>query len=282
MMDVSGKGKVLIALGLLCIFFLTVSYKSALGTPALPLPTGLSSKAPVSAPCIPTTKTVTKVVTKNVPAGRHIPTKPIPPFKTRFELAGILNREGLTTGVELGVQRGGFAKHNLRNWPSCKRYVLVDLWAHQANYRDSANFGTAVHQSFKREALHNVAPYVSKGIVEVCQGYTTECAKRYANNTFDFIYVDARHDYKGVLQDLEVWYPLLKPGGIFAGHDYVTQNDGPKQGGQDWTINYDGTRDATGRAVKGAVDDFSVKNNLQLTVSYREGGWNTWAARKPY
>jgi len=93
--------------------------------------------------------------------------------------------------------------------------------------------------------------------------------------------VDARHDYKGVAQDLNDWYPLLKPGGIIAGHDYVTNNDGPRQMGQDWSVNFDGTRDSTGRAVKGAVDDFAAKHGLHISVSYREPSWNTWAARKP-
>lgn len=208
------------------------------------------------------------------------PTKPIPTFKTRGQLAAILNSEKLEIGAELGVQRGIFSKRNLVTWKTCKKYVLVDLWANQANYNDSANFDNAKHQQLKRVTLENLAPYKSKLVI--CQNYTTVCARRFEMNTFDFIYVDARHDYKGVMQDLETWYPLLKPGGIFAGHDYVTNNDGPRQHGQDWSLNYDGTRDPTGRAVKGAVDDFADKYGLHLGVSYRERGFNTWAARKPY
>lgn len=36
----------------------------------------------------------------------------------------------------------------------------------------------------------------------------------------DVIYIDARHDYKGVTEDLNVYWPLLKKGGLFFGDDF--------------------------------------------------------------
>ena len=39
--------------------------------------------------------------------------------------------------------------------------------------------------------------------------------------SLDFVYIDGRHDYESVLADLESWWPKLRPGGIFAGHDYL-------------------------------------------------------------
>ena len=49
---------------------------------------------------------------------------------------------------------------------------------------------------------------------------------------------------------------------------------------QDWTKNFDGTVDETRRVLKGAADDFSSFINRQLTISYQEGAWHTWAVRK--
>lgn len=38
--------------------------------------------------------------------------------------------------------------------------------------------------------------------------------------SIDLIHVDAGHDYRSVIGDLEAWWPLLRPGGILIGDDY--------------------------------------------------------------
>jgi predicted O-methyltransferase YrrM len=37
---------------------------------------------------------------------------------------------------------------------------------------------------------------------------------------FDFIYIDADHNYESVKQDIQLAKKLIKPNGIIAGHDY--------------------------------------------------------------
>jgi len=38
--------------------------------------------------------------------------------------------------------------------------------------------------------------------------------------SFDFIYIDADHRYDGIKKDIALYWPLVKKGGILAGHDY--------------------------------------------------------------
>ena len=36
----------------------------------------------------------------------------------------------------------------------------------------------------------------------------------------DFLWIDGDHSYEGLLTDLKDWAPLVRPGGLLAGHDY--------------------------------------------------------------
>lgn len=204
-------------------------------------------------------------------------TKYIPPIKTRAELGKLLSSEELTVGVELGVQQGLFAMETLKTWHTCKRYYLVDLWAPQAHYKDHANVGTEAQEDAMRKARLNLAPWSAK--LSWVRNSTVDASK-IINSQVDYVYVDARHDYCGVTEDIQTWWKLLKPGGIMAGHDFEDVDDVKKiSPSQDWSVCSNGS--IRQGAVRGAVNDFFRRENIQVVVTYREHAWNTWLARKP-
>jgi hypothetical protein len=203
---------------------------------------------------------------------------PVPPIKTRAHIGAVLDGLGFESGAELGVWNGDFAYGVLSAWRSCKSYTLVDVWKHQENYSDVVNRPDADQETSYKTAMRRLAPHRQKLVV--CRNYTSHCAADARDNSLDFIYVDARHDRKGVTHDLHSWWPKLRCGGIFAGHDYVSQTEGPSRMGQDWTLNGDGTRDASGLVVKGAVNDFARRVRRQVMITYQERNFPTWVMRK--
>ena len=52
----------------------------------------------------------------------------VPTFKHRDDLGDIVQQEGFTKGLELGVQHGYYSNAMLSRWPKCVEYHLVDLW----------------------------------------------------------------------------------------------------------------------------------------------------------
>ena len=38
-------------------------------------------------------------------------------------------------------------------------------------------------------------------------------------------YIDGRHDFAGVTEDLTAWWPKLCPGGLLGGHDWIGHGD---------------------------------------------------------
>ena len=262
-------------------------------------------------------------------AGRSwaCPAPPIvPPIRYRDDLGPLLRELRLSgPGVELGVFRGFYTEILLSGWRTCSQYVQVDAWRPLANYADSGNRPTKVMQGFRSEAATTLRRMVDAGFAKSgvqCANFTTECAKKYPDGHFDFVYVDARHDYLGVLNDLSVWWPKLKAGGLMAGHDFTMQAEpppsqnawkriqyalrlppgmkeadartDPARTNMDWRLNFDGSRDPTGRSVRGAVEDFfsgvaagqfGSPSELrhcprQLSIAYREPAWNVWMVRK--
>jgi hypothetical protein len=62
-------------------------------------------------------------------------------------------------------------------------------------------------------------PY--KDRVKFINKTSLEAAQEFPDNHFDYVYIDASHDYQSVLEDLKAWYPKVKLGwGMFAGHDW--------------------------------------------------------------
>jgi len=49
---------------------------------------------------------------------------------------------------------------------------------------------------------------------------STEAAKLFEDESIDFVYIDACHEYESVKSDIHSWMPKIKKGGIIAGHDY--------------------------------------------------------------
>jgi Methyltransferase domain len=121
----------------------------------------------------------------------------------------------MQTGAEVGVQAGGMREFTLRHWPSCTQFYLVDLWKHQDNYHDYANVDDQEQEKTFGAAKTALQPYQNKTIF--LRMSSIEGASHVPDQSLDFVYIDARHDYCGVTEDLNAYWPKLRPGGIISG-----------------------------------------------------------------
>ena len=183
----------------------------------------------------------------------------------RDELPALLNECGLTgTGVEVGVLRGGFATHILKHWKG-RRLYLVDGWRHFPGLIDANNVDH--NENLNNLAVTFMAVYEFGERAVILRDLSVKAAKLFSDDSLDFVYIDASHDYENVLADLTAWYPKVKSGGIFAGHDYF-----------DGTLSY-GPQSPDGVfGVKSAVDQFFGNYKTQVQVS--KENFPTWWIEK--
>lgn len=194
-------------------------------------------------------------------------------IKTRSQLPELLNYLSLTgEGVEIGVQEG-FYSHKILSNSNLKTLYSVDVW----NWLPDNEVGDTLQEQHDYRYLKTIMRLMEFGTRSVCLKRTSEQAVNFfKDNSLDFVYIDANHDYEGVRKDIEIWWPKAKSGSIFSGHDYL---DGWK------TYVIEGiTND--GRSyfgVKEAVDEFVKENNLKLHILNHgwDKEWPTWYVTKP-
>lgn len=94
-----------------------------------------------------------------------------------------------------------------------------------------AGSGESIHtKEIARLSTHNLTLFeVFKNNINDCEVddivipiVSTGCdaAKNVEDNTIDFLYLDASHDYESVKRDIETWLPKMKEGSIMTGDDY--------------------------------------------------------------
>jgi hypothetical protein len=182
---------------------------------------------------------------------------------------------------EVSVQKGILAKKSLLIWKSCKEYKLVDLWGKEEGYEEPGSDTAANTDANLRQARDRMKGWVERGIVEFFEMRSTDASKHLLDNHFDYIYLDARHDYCAVKEDIKHYWPKLRSGGILGGHDYIDAQYaidklGPKE---DWSQCEDGSIHP--EAVKGAVDEFR-KQEGDLDVYTSNEDFPSWYVQKPY
>ena len=80
----------------------------------------------------------------------------VPTFKTGADLGNVMQSEGFTVGIELGLQNGYYTAGMLTYWPNSTEYNLVDLWGHQENSHDSAILDEETQELIYAAAMNNV------------------------------------------------------------------------------------------------------------------------------
>jgi len=189
---------------------------------------------------------------------------PIAHVASREDLPVMFNRLGLIdVGVEVGVQTGAYSAWILHRWAGSK-LISVDPWRADdpEAYLDVANVEQRRHDELHRSTTHRLAPFGVRS--EVWRMTGAEAAQHVGDGSLSFVYLDARHAEADVAEDLTLWEPKVRPGGIVAGHDY-----------------FDGVVPEGDFGVKSAVDNYFGARGWTINETVGDRPWASWWVVKP-
>lgn len=131
----------------------------------------------------------------------------------RAHLASLFAELGYTKGAEIGVQTGKYSIILCKTIPNLK-LICVDPWAQSSGKRRAGKRSEKQYQ----HCVETLSPYGTTFI----RTTSIEASKLVPDNSLDFVYVDALHDFDNAMIDITLWAPKVRVGGIVSGHDYIS------------------------------------------------------------
>lgn len=176
-------------------------------------------------------------------------------FNTRQELAKFVLPKN-SIGCEIGVGSGDFSQILFNETKPLYLY-LIDRWLYMEDL-DPTVYGWKCKHSqadYDRFYQMTIDKFKNNNNVIILKKTSTEALDSFEDYFFDYIYIDASHDYESVKNDLELSRKKIKKNGFICGHDY--------------NKNYNHNRKNEYGVIK-AVDEFVKKYNLKIDITIKD------------
>ena len=151
-------------------------------------------------------------------------------------------------GCEVGVWKGHTSEQILTALPKL-HLTMVDSWSYFGTQMSNVKGQQQVDDAMQ-EAI-DITSFAT-GRTTICHRTSKQAVELFDDSWFDFIYIDADHKYESIKEDINLWWPKIKKGGLFMGHDYGGRGDKKARWG-----------------IKKAVDEFVEEHELDLKIITR-------------
>jgi hypothetical protein len=185
----------------------------------------------------------------------------------------------LNKGVEIGVFKGDYSKEILQTWNG--KLYIIDVWRELdiKDYNDITN--QKEYLSVINQCCNNIKNYETRCFM--IRSDSENASELFNDESLDFIYIDANHKYEYVKQDISLWFPKVRKGGIVAGHDYLKIDWDTDQNFADnkkdkhiWVYDNNGNLNnyAGEFGVNPAINEFCTQNNYKINLT--EEWFGSW------
>lgn len=146
----------------------------------------------------------------------------------RKVLADLFNEREFKIVAEVGVFSGTLCDYLLERCPSVESYCAIDLWQ---PVKTKGSGSLRRFSQAKWDEIHDLFLAVMHKYPQVHEFREDSlvAATRFRKACFDFVFLDADHGYESVKPEIVAWLPLVRKGGVIAGHDFRKKYPGVKQ-----------------------------------------------------
>jgi len=128
-------------------------------------------------------------------------------------------------GLELGVLRGE-SFLTMLNYCNIKKLYGVDSWRPYTDFikyipdgKPAGSFTLEQQEIHKFLTYHSIKYCKHRDKAEIIEKDSMEAVKQIPDNSLDFIFFDAMLTEKQCYEEAKAYYPKIKKGGFFTGHD---------------------------------------------------------------
>ena len=153
--------------------------------------------------------------------------------------------------IEIGAAWGrsaAFMAVEIINSQKNIRFDVIDSWQGSGQHENDHHVS---HLSLAEKFFLYTRPV--EHIIKPVKSTSLSASRLYVDNSLDFVFIDASHEYLDVVNDIKAWLPKITPGGVLAGDDY------------NWV------------GVRQAVDEVLGKKNILFNKNTE---WPSWIYKK--
>ena len=124
--------------------------------------------------------------------------------------------KGKLVGVEIGVCLAHTTEAFAKGIKNLKKLYAVDNYPTFVDW-DGSDWNKDRQDLMKKAAQEKMLAHKDK--VEFLHVSSEEFVKTIEDESLDFVFIDGDHSFEAALKDFQNYYPKVKTGGIFGGHD---------------------------------------------------------------
>lgn len=132
--------------------------------------------------------------------------------------------------VEIGCWKGrsaSFMGVEIKNSNKKIKFDCIDHWKGSWEHLKGGPVYDPItddEDALYNEFLKNIEPI--KEFVNPIRMSSIEASLLYEDESLDFVFIDAGHEYEDIKEDILKWLPKVKKGGIIGGHDFSQDSPG--------------------------------------------------------